>query len=88
MASSHPVPSREYLETGGEPEFFITNTRFEDAGGGNVRVFAYSLRNGKLHCQFTVVVPAPELATMGRQALMVASEAHNVSQWTDDMTEQ
>lgn len=79
--SSKPQPEREYVETGGEPGYFVSEIRTETVGG-NITVYAYQLRHGKdLHLLFTATVSAKDLATMARQAMEAAADAHNVEEW-------
>jgi len=77
-----PAARAIYFETGSEPEVFITEIKLEDAGGNNIRVFAYHTRHGnERHLVFTVIVPIGNLATMGRQALRAAVDVFNGRMW-------
>jgi hypothetical protein len=61
---------RNYIETGAEPEFFVTHTRTEAASGGNVRIFCYSERHkNEFQLLYIAVVPAKELAEIARRGL-------------------
>lgn len=85
MGHAKPQPVGELFETGTEPEFFITDTRLEDAGGGNVRIFCYARRKlNELHLLYTVVVPAESLVAMARKAMHAASDSHNLRIWEAD----
>ena len=86
MATSQPPKMREAVESGLEPEFFVTETRMEPAGGGNIRVYCYAERHGVLQLLYTAVVPAPLLAVMGRQAMQAGADAHNLEMWEGDGT--
>ena len=79
MASAlQPEPNWEYFETGSEPEFFVTHTKIESAGGGNLRIFCYVERHkGQLHLLYTAIVPPKALAMMARTSMSAAAEAHN-----------
>jgi hypothetical protein len=58
----------DLIETGNEPEYFVTAIRTEPAGGGNTRLYAYNVRHGnELHLLFTAVIPGAPLAVMGSQ---------------------
>ena len=85
MATSKPGPIREASETGLEPEYFVTETRMELAGGGNIRVYCYAERHGKLQLLYTAIVPAPLLTIMGRKAMQAGAEAHNLEMWEADI---
>lgn len=84
MANRAPKPEREYFELGGEPEFFITDTRIEQAGGGNLRLYCYRQQRSELHLVYTTVIPAASLASLARIAMQAASEAHNLAMWEAD----
>lgn len=89
MASAKPQQDREFFETGREPEYFCTFTKIEPAGHGNTRIFCYAEKHpGEFHLVYTVVIPAESLAGMGRRAMEASADIHNLSQWTEDMTEQ
>lgn len=80
---------RNFIETGTEPEFFVTHTRTEAASGGNVRIFCYSERHkGEFQLLYIAVVPAKELAEIARRGLAASSDASNLEQWGDDSTRQ
>ncbi len=83
-----PKPNREFFETGREPEYFVTFTKTEPAGNGNVRVFCYSERHpGEFHLLYTAICPAAKLAVMGRRAIAASTEEIDIAQWRDDPTE-
>lgn len=84
-----PELVREYFETGTEPEFFVTEIRLEDAGAGNVRVFAYNLKHQRdAHLLFTVIVPIQDIIKMGRQAMDAGTGAFNALMLSPDQTRQ
>lgn len=88
MGSEDPVPARQFIETGTEPEYFVTKIRTEDAGGGNVRVMCYNLRHNKDYVLlFTAICPSDALITMGKQAMQAGAEAHNLAMWGELKTE-
>jgi hypothetical protein len=67
----------EYFETGGEPEYFVTHTRTEQASEGNVRIFHYAKRGERnLHLLFTTIVPIKELVGFARLELAAATGHH------------
>lgn len=77
-----------FFESGNEKEYFVTKIRTEDAGNGNVRVYAYRVNHGnEWHLLYTAVVPALELTEMGRQCVAAGSEAeeapHRVGKFTN-----
>lgn len=85
MGSSKPNVAREYTETGTEPEFVVSDIQIEDAGAGNVRVYAYASRHGThFPLQFTAFISAVDLMKMARKAMHAAAEAHNVAMWETD----
>ncbi len=70
MGSINSATEPIYIETGMEPEFFMTHSRTEDAGNGNVRIFCYcERRRGQFILLYTVVVPAVKLAGIARRGL-------------------
>lgn len=85
MAFSKPKPVREYIETGSEPEYYVMETRYEAIGNGNVRRYAYVLRNNEFHLIHTEIIPAEALIEMGRKAMQISAEAHNILMWEDDV---
>jgi hypothetical protein len=89
MASGKPQPSREFFETGSEPEFFVTFHKWEPAGGGNVRCFAYAERRpGQFHLLYTTIMPMADMGQSARRALHAIADAHNIAQWEHEgMTE-
>jgi hypothetical protein len=83
-----PSAKWEYApETGREPEYYITETKYETIGNGNVRRYAYVLRNNELHLVHTEIIPADALILMGRKAMQIGSDAFNLDQWDQDRTE-
>lgn len=85
MASTKPAAERQYVETGGEPEYFCTHTRAETAGNGNVRVFCYAeKRRNEFHLLYTVVIPSRSLAEIARRGLAASADAHNLAEWESD----
>lgn len=68
----------EYIETGTEPEFYITELRTEAAGGGNIRILAYNLRHGALYLVYTAIMPAAAAPNCARQVL---AASHNETTW-------
>jgi hypothetical protein len=69
----------QYIETGREPEYFVTHVRTEPADGDNIRVMAYAKRHtNELHLLYTAIVPPACLAIIGRQCLHAASAGHNL----------
>lgn len=58
------------------PTYYITDVLQEDAGGGNIRVWNCTRRNGILVPQFEVIIPAIALVAVGRK---VADFAQGVS---------
>ncbi len=74
----------EYVETGNEPEYFITHTRAERAGGGNLRIYGYNQRGNELRLVYTVIVPATALEHIARRGLHAATEEANLDIWGGD----
>jgi hypothetical protein len=89
MASSKETPrdlGMSFVETGGEPHYHVTRTRFEVAEDGSILCLCYFGRRGsrEYKLQYTVSVGARELLAMAREALAVGSEGWNLAQWLDD----
>lgn len=74
----------EFIETGTEPEYFVTATRFEPAGNGNIRIYCYSSRGRYLRLLYTTVMSAQDMARTSRDAGQAAAIAHNLKLWEDD----
>ena len=82
-----PNTKLEMLETGTEPEFFVTDVvAGESLPGGNVRMYCCARKRDKLILLYTVVVPIENLAVMARQSAQIAAEAHNIALWDDFTT--
>jgi hypothetical protein len=71
------------METGTEPEYFITDARFELVDPHHIRVYAYCRRRDELHLAYTVVVQTGGLMRMGRQALHACSPGQNMLEWLE-----
>lgn len=81
-----PQPTKfEYVELGNEPEYYVTETRYEVVGNGNVRRYAYVLRNRELHLIHTEIIPAEALILMGRKAMMIGEESFNEAMFSEDL---
>lgn len=87
MATQTPRLQREYVETGTEPEFTVNHTTYESAPGGNMRGFVWKLIHGRYVLQYTFMATSLELVQMGREAMQVGAEAHNMMQWEEFKTE-
>lgn len=57
------------------PTYYVTDTVQEDAGGGNVRIWNYTNRNGVLVPLYQCIFPSRRLVTVGR---MVAEFAQDI----------
>lgn len=79
MAYGKPQPEREYVHTGREPEYYVNLTKYEDAGNGNVRRYAYVLRDDEYHLVHTEIIPAEALVIMGRKAMQIGADSHNAA---------
>lgn len=62
------------------PTYYITDVFQEDAGGGNIRVWNCTKRNGVLIPQFEVIIPAAALLTVGKKVAEFAKSVFNESQ--------
>ena len=60
----------------GIPEYFATHVRTEDAGGGCIRIYNCTLRNGVLIPQYTVVFPAACLVTQAKLVFEASQRAY------------
>lgn len=58
------------------PTYYITDVLQEDAGGGNIRIWNCTRRNGILIPQFEVIIPALSLLAVGKK---VADFAQKIS---------
>ncbi len=74
-------------ETGLEPHFHITETRYEVSSDGNLIGYAYEEIRGELRLQYTVVITAANLLKAARAAMQASAETHNATQWSQDMGE-
>ncbi len=68
----------DLIETGGEPEFYISDiVRTEVAGGGaSLRLYLACEKHGHVILQFTVVASVADFAKMAKQVLNVAGGEH------------
>ncbi len=68
----------ELIETGAEPEFFITDiVRTEVTGGGAaLRLFVACEKQGRTVLQLTVVASLSDFAKMAKQVLDIAGGEH------------
>jgi hypothetical protein len=65
------------IETGSEPEFFVTGiAKFEIMTGGLIRLYLATQKGHSLRLEYTAIVPADALAAMGRACLHMAAEGH------------
>jgi hypothetical protein len=62
------------------PTYYITDIIQEDAGGGNIRVWNCTRRNGVMVPQFEVIIPAAALLVVGKKVSTFAQEIFNESQ--------
>lgn len=62
------------------PTYYITDVHQEDAGGGNIRVWNCTRRNGILIPQFQVIIPALALVAVGKKVASFAQEVFNAEQ--------
>ena len=69
----------DLIETGLEPEFFVTDiVRSEAAGnGGTMRLYVACRKHGHPVVQFTVVGSLDDFAKMAAQVLRLAADQHN-----------
>lgn len=56
----------------GVPEYFATHCKLEDAGGGCVRIYNCTERNGLLIPHYTVVMPAQYLVGSSKRVSEIA----------------
>lgn len=87
MAAGKQKQTREFVETGSEPEYVANYTTYESAPGGNMRGFVWKLLHGRYVLQYTFVATAGELVSMGRQAMQAGADLHNLAQWEEFPTE-
>jgi hypothetical protein len=65
------------IETGTEPEYFVTTIpKFEVMAGGLIRIYLATQKGDTLRLEYTAIVPADSLASMGRTCLHMAAEGH------------
>lgn len=77
----------ELIETGTEPEYFITHlAKAEPLKNGLMRLYIASERRDHLRLEYTVVVSPRELAEMCRAGLLIAADMHNLFMFQSDMT--
>jgi len=70
--------ARPIYETGNEPEYYVEDiARAESLGGGMIRLYVASERQGCLRIEYTVVLRKERLAEIGRFCMEVAANAHN-----------
>lgn len=73
-----PKSRPKLVETGMEPEFFITSlAKVELMADGLVRLYLATEKGNILRLEYTAIVPGTALAEMGRACLRLAAESHN-----------
>jgi hypothetical protein len=72
------VREPEIFETGGEPEFFVTDATYEFIDREHVMVRCFRRQRGALRLQFTCIVPTTNLSIIARQAAQASAEAHTI----------
>jgi len=76
--TKEPRGQPKLVETGMEPEFFITSlAKIELMADGLVRLYLATEKGNVLRLEYTAIVPGPALAEMGRICLRLAAESHN-----------
>jgi hypothetical protein len=73
----HPFPAKML---GKVPTYNVTEVVKEDAGGGNVRLWNYSLKKGILVPEFEVIIAATRLLVIGRTLSEFAQDVFNGEQ--------
>ena len=75
----------DLIETGLEPEFFITDiVRTEPAGNGStMRLYVACLRHGHPVVQFTVVAAIADITKMAQQILEISSRQMGGDVWSE-----
>ena len=86
MARFNEAANVDLIETGTEPEFLASSIpRYDMLPNGWVRLYIASHRSRNIdRIEYTVLVAPDDLATMGRQCMDIAAEAHNVATFRDN----
>ncbi len=85
MACKTTSREPKLLETGNEPEFFVTGiAKFEMVPGGLIRLYLATQKGNCLRLEYTAVVPADALALMGRACLQKAAESHTQATFREE----
>ena len=80
MGSIREPDAPDVIETGSEPEFVAsTISRFDTLPNGWIRLYIASQRGiGVSRIEYSVICAPADLARMGRQAMDIAAQAHNI----------
>jgi hypothetical protein len=77
-----PAGARQIFETGNEPEYYVEEiARVEPLGGGIVRLYVASERQGSLRVEYTVIMRMDRLADIGRVCMAIATEPNSDVPW-------
>lgn len=86
MGSSSTIrrDAGDLLESGNEPEFFVTHLhKAEPAANGCLRLYFAQRRGNHSVLLYTVVVAISDLAHIARTNLHNAADAHNLAIWAE-----
>jgi len=80
------APDTALLETGSEPEFFVSGiAKFEFMAGGLIRLYLATQKGNCLRLEYTAIVSADSLAAMGRACLQMAADSHTLTTFQEEV---